>query len=110
MYEEGLVCSDASIALPYRPSRFPALWIAIYSLASPLTVIILSELLTSRRSSCRMMCDVVASYFIVMLGSLAKYGITLMAKATWGKLRPHFLDVCKPQWEHVNCTDRGFPR
>ena len=110
MYEEGLFCSDPSIALPYRPSRFPAVWIGIYSATAPLAVIFVAELMTSRRKMWRMLCDMLGNYLIVMVGSVAKYGITLMAKATWGKLRPHFLDVCKPQWEHVNCTNRGFPR
>ena len=31
--------------------------------------------------------------------------ITESGKITVGRLRPHFLDVCKPDFTTINCTD-----
>ena len=37
--------------------------------------------------------------------------ITGVGKQMGGRLRPHFLAVCKPDFSTINCTDEyGFPR
>ena len=40
-----------------------------------------------------------------MFGAAVVQLITDIAKYSVGRLRPHFLDVCKPDYSKFNCTD-----
>jgi len=40
-----------------------------------------------------------------LFGAAMNQFITDVGKYSIGRLRPHFLDVCKPDWSKFNCTD-----
>ena len=40
-----------------------------------------------------------------LFGAAASQSLTDIAKYSIGRLRPHFLDVCDPDWSKVNCSD-----
>lgn len=44
---------------------------------------------------------------IFLFGCAIAQSITNISKFTIGRLRPHFLDVCKPNPTKFNCTDRN---
>ena len=39
-----------------------------------------------------------------LFGAAMSQSLTDIAKYSIGRLRPHFLDVCKPDWKQINCT------
>ncbi|XP_028318964.1 phospholipid phosphatase 1 isoform X2 [Gouania willdenowi] len=39
-----------------------------------------------------------------LFGAAMSQSLTDIAKYSIGRLRPHFLDVCKPNWSLINCT------
>ncbi|XP_036081331.1 phospholipid phosphatase 1 isoform X4 [Rousettus aegyptiacus] len=40
-----------------------------------------------------------------LFGAAASQSLTDIAKYSIGRLRPHFLDVCDPDWSKINCSD-----
>lgn len=43
-----------------------------------------------------------------MFGGAVSQSLTDVAKYSIGRLRPNFLAVCKPVWEHINCGAGGY--
>lgn len=39
-----------------------------------------------------------------LFGAAMSQSLTDIAKYSIGRLRPHFLDVCKPDWTKINCS------
>lgn len=39
-----------------------------------------------------------------LFGAAASQSLTDIAKYSIGRLRPHFLDVCDPDWSKINCS------
>lgn len=39
-----------------------------------------------------------------LFGAAMSQSLTDIAKYSIGRLRPHFLHVCKPDWNLINCT------
>lgn len=39
-----------------------------------------------------------------LFGAATSQSLTDIAKYSIGRLRPHFLDVCRPDWSKINCT------
>lgn len=39
-----------------------------------------------------------------LFGAAMSQSLTDIAKYSIGRLRPHFLDVCKPDWKQINCS------
>ena len=47
---------------------------------------------------------------VYLTGLMLTLILTDIGKISVGKLRPHFLDVCKPNFTIINCSDvRGYP-
>lgn len=42
---------------------------------------------------------------IFLFGCAAQQTITNIGKYSVGRLRPHFFDVCKPNWTEFSCKD-----
>ena len=50
------------------------------------------------------------SYLFFLFTTFAVGLVTAVAKTTLGRLRPNFLDVCRPDYDDVECdTGDGFP-
>lgn len=43
-----------------------------------------------------------------LFGAAMSQSLTDIAKYSIGRLRPHFLDVCKPDLSSFNCTPGGY--
>ncbi|XP_077203246.1 phospholipid phosphatase 1 isoform X3 [Paroedura picta] len=39
-----------------------------------------------------------------IFGAAISQSLTDIAKYSVGRLRPHFVDICKPDWANINCT------
>ena len=49
-------------------------------------------------------CYSLIAYFL--LGAACQQTIVNIGKYSIGRLRPHFFDVCKPDYSQFNCTDK----
>ena len=45
---------------------------------------------------------------VFLFGAAMSQSLTDIAKYSIGRLRPHFLDVCKPDWTQINCTTGDY--
>ncbi len=43
-----------------------------------------------------------------LFGAAMSQSLTDIAKYSIGRLRPHFLDVCKPDWSLINCSSGAY--
>lgn len=43
-----------------------------------------------------------------LFGAAMSQSLTDIAKYSIGRLRPHFLDVCKPDWKLINCSSGAY--
>ncbi|XP_043106911.1 phospholipid phosphatase 1 isoform X4 [Puntigrus tetrazona] len=43
-----------------------------------------------------------------VFGAAMSQSLTDIAKYSIGRLRPHFLNVCKPDWTQINCTGGAY--
>ena len=43
-----------------------------------------------------------------LFGAAMSQSLTDIAKYSIGRLRPHFLDVCKPDWNRINCSTGAY--
>ena len=44
-----------------------------------------------------------------LFGAAASYSFVTISKFTIGRLRPHFLDVCRPNFEEIDCGTDTHP-
>ena len=95
------------------------LWALLFGLSVPLITIIFMEkmvlpLLHSRKSTHVLSGKHFESEAIklivgYMFGTCASYSFTIIAKFTIGRLRPHFLDVCNPNFQDIDCGTDAHP-
>ncbi|CAG5867768.1 unnamed protein product [Menidia menidia] len=43
-----------------------------------------------------------------LFGAAMSQSLTDIAKYSIGRLRPHFLDVCRPDWKSISCSSGGY--
>jgi phosphatidate phosphatase len=41
---------------------------------------------------------------VFIFGCAVSQSFTDIAKVSVGRMRPHFLDVCRPDWSAINCS------
>ena len=121
----GFYCNDESINHPYHDSTVPSLDGVIVVFASIIVVVACGEILEKiivrgadgetgihpnfnwHRGDVwkQIVFDSVCLILVGVYGAGITMFITDVGKYTVGRLRPHFLDVCKPDWSRINCTN-----
>ncbi|KAL8273159.1 hypothetical protein Esti_002917 [Eimeria stiedai] len=115
----GFFCNDTSIRLPLKPETVPASLALVLVVGLPLIVFAVGEALHALVFDCRarqsveLQCCVVPKAALDMyvvcggflFGLLTNCALADVAKITVGRLRPHFLSVCEPNWAAVSCSD-----
>jgi len=128
-YKRGFFCNDEDIQKPYKKSTITTVTGMTVGFALVFVVVLGTELLLNHlRRTCRVRNDpdsnsggshsskippVILSILWVLctclFGLAMNQILTDVGKYSIGRLRPHFLDVCKPDWSKFNCTDeRGL--
>lgn len=111
---QGFSCDDTSINKPYSPSTIPYFPLFLIGLALSTCCFLFG---ISRK--CKLLHKVsdegdikkYVPYHVTILFVLFMYGtgitlfVTNVGKYSVGRLRPHFLSVCQPNWPALNCTD-----
>ncbi|XP_022905640.1 putative phosphatidate phosphatase isoform X2 [Onthophagus taurus] len=109
-YERGFFCNDESLMHPYHESTVPSIYLYIVGLGMNCIVMILTEFLTHPRDT-QVKCFgrtipswAWKSYCVIGVfgfGAACSQLTTDVMKYTVGRLRPHFLTVCRPD---IDCT------
>ncbi|XP_020291271.1 putative phosphatidate phosphatase [Pseudomyrmex gracilis] len=112
-YKRGFFCNDESLNHPYHDSTVTNTMLYVVGLLLPICTMIIGEYFYARHVP-EHKANVLFGYTIPpwLWNAYGKVGIfgfgaactvlfTDIAKYTIGRLRPHFMDLCKPS---INCT------
>ncbi|XP_037536245.1 phospholipid phosphatase 1-like [Nematolebias whitei] len=114
-FKRGFFCNDESIRYPLKDDTIS--YQLLGGVMIPFCLIVLfcgeflsvylsqtsSQSLVKRHVPC--LYKAVGSY---LFGAASSQSLTDIAKYSIGRLRPHFLAVCKPAWERINCEAGGY--
>ncbi|XP_053710313.1 phospholipid phosphatase 3 isoform X2 [Synchiropus splendidus] len=115
-YKRGFYCSDTSLKFPYKKSTVSSAVLTSVGLILPVVVIVIGE--------CYRICQLkegtnsfvgnpyVAALYkqigVFIFGCAISQSFTDIAKVSVGRLRPHFLDVCNPDFTLIDCTSDQY--
>ncbi|XP_014861699.1 PREDICTED: lipid phosphate phosphohydrolase 3 isoform X1 [Poecilia mexicana] len=111
-YQRGFFCDDQSITLPYKNSSVPTSVLTATAISLPVFSIIIGESFRIFFMSEGTKSFVGNPYFaafykqigLFAFGCAISLSFTNIAKVSIGRLRPSFIDVCKPDFSTINCS------
>ncbi|XP_697507.5 phospholipid phosphatase 1 isoform X2 [Danio rerio] len=114
-YQRGFFCNDESIRYPFHSSTVTSTVLYTVGFTLPICSMIIGECLSVylNRIKSNSFCNgyVACVYKAIgtfVFGAAISQSLTDIAKYSIGRLRPHFLDVCKPDWSKINCTAGAY--
>lgn len=114
-----LTCDQSDLFYPFIPDTVPFWSVGLYATVGPMLVILFVELLNSRllpfqknknvelnrkRRRRKFLICLFHGLSLFILGIAITLLTTEIGKKWVGRLRPHFIDVCKPDFGAVKCT------
>ncbi|XP_046356912.1 phospholipid phosphatase 1-like [Haliotis rufescens] len=110
-YTQGFYCDDVSIRLPYKSNTISTPALLTAGLALPLLTLFLTEILrvtlgrddTFKTQNIDLMMAV-KGFGIFLFGTMVNKVFTEITKYSVGRLRPNFIDVCRPDFTSINCS------
>ncbi|CAJ0588140.1 unnamed protein product [Cylicocyclus nassatus] len=110
-YERPLPCNDDSIKMPFKENTIRMKHLLVVALGTPFFIICFVEALVYRHSQGP---NKLANYFVTSTLLYLKYELTFALcvflmeylKCTFGRLRPHFIAACQPDWSRMDCTEK----
>uniref|UniRef100_A0A1A7WN39 Phospholipid phosphatase 3 n=1 Tax=Iconisemion striatum TaxID=60296 RepID=A0A1A7WN39_9TELE len=111
-YQRGFYCNDSSLNYPYKSSTVPSSVLISVGMTLPMVSIVIGECyrihqLQEGTKSFVGNPYVAALYKqigVFLFGCAVSQSFTDIAKVSVGRMRPHFLDVCKPDFSTINCS------
>ncbi|XP_061588908.1 phospholipid phosphatase 3-like isoform X2 [Cololabis saira] len=111
-YQRGFFCSDSSIRLPYKDSTVSTAALTAVGTAVPVASIVIGEsyriYFLSEGSKSFVGNPYISALYkqvgVFVFGCAISQSFTDIAKVSVGRMRPHFLDVCKPDFSTINCS------
>ncbi|XP_028283001.1 phospholipid phosphatase 3-like isoform X1 [Parambassis ranga] len=111
-YQRGIFCSDNSIRLPYKDSTVSNTVLTAVGVTVPVVSIIIGEsyriYFLNEGSKSFVGNPYISALYkqvgVFIFGCAISQSFTDIAKVSVGRLRPHFLDVCKPDFSTINCS------
>ncbi|XP_036437478.1 phospholipid phosphatase 3 isoform X2 [Colossoma macropomum] len=111
-YQRGFYCADDSIRYAYKRSTVPSSVLMAVGLLLPLTSIVIGECYRIHYLKQGTQSFVGNPYVsalyrqvgVFIFGCAVSQSFTDIAKVSVGRMRPHFLDVCKPDYSRINCS------
>uniref|UniRef100_A0A8C8K7I7 Phospholipid phosphatase 1 n=1 Tax=Oncorhynchus tshawytscha TaxID=74940 RepID=A0A8C8K7I7_ONCTS len=119
-YQRGFFCNDDSISYPFHQSTVTSIVLYTAGFALPICLLTVSMVfgeclsvylkrIKSKSSFSNMyVASVYKAIGTFVFGAAMSQSLTDIAKYSIGRLRPHFLDVCKPDWKLINCTTGAY--
>lgn len=110
-YQRGFFCNDDSIMYPFHSSTITSAVLYTVGFTLPISCMIIGECLLvhfkklqSKSSFGSYVAYVYKAVGSFLFGVAMSQSLTNIAKYSIGRLRPHFLDVCRPDWTKINCS------
>uniref|UniRef100_A0A4W5MP73 Phospholipid phosphatase 3 n=1 Tax=Hucho hucho TaxID=62062 RepID=A0A4W5MP73_9TELE len=112
-YQRGFYCSDESIRYPYKngDTISDAVLCAAGILIAILSIVIgecyrIHHLREGSKSFIGnpYVSSLYKQVGVFIFGCAISQSFTDIAKVSVGRMRPHFLDVCNPDWSAINCS------
>nr|XP_057920979.1 phospholipid phosphatase 1 isoform X1 [Doryrhamphus excisus] len=110
-YQRGFFCNDDSIKYPFHHSTITSTVLYTVGFSLPISCMIFGECLCvylkrlkSKSSFGTYVARVYKAVGTFLFGAAMSQSLTDIAKYSIGRLRPHFLDVCKPDWKLISCS------
>ncbi|XP_073332795.1 phospholipid phosphatase 3 isoform X2 [Pagrus major] len=111
-YQRGLYCSDSSLRYPYKRSTVPSSVLTSVGLTLPAVSIVIGECFRIHQlhegTKSFVGNPYVAALYkqmgVFLFGCAVSQSFTDIAKVSVGRMRPHFLDVCKPDFSTIDCS------
>ncbi|XP_015704199.1 phospholipid phosphatase 1 isoform X1 [Coturnix japonica] len=111
-YQRGFFCNDDSIKYPFHDSTITSTVLYTVGFTLPILSIILGETLSvfynHLHSNSFVRNNYIATIYkaigTFIFGAAASQSLTDIAKYSIGRLRPHFIAVCQPDWTRINCS------
>ncbi|KAL6096726.1 plpp1 [Pungitius sinensis] len=114
-FRRGFFCNDDSIKYPLKEDTIS--YQLLGGVMIPVTILsmIIGECLSvhlkrikSKSSFGSYASSVYKAVGAFVFGAAMSQSLTDIAKYSIGRLRPHFLDVCKPDWKAINCSAGAY--
>lgn len=111
-YKRGFFCDDESITLPYKNSTVSTTVLTAVGVTVPVVSIIIGEsyriYFLNEGSKSFVRNPYISALYkqigVFVFGCAISQSFTDIAKVSVGRMRPHFLDVCKPDFSTINCS------
>ncbi|KAM3600611.1 uncharacterized protein V6R79_025892 [Siganus canaliculatus] len=107
----GFFCNDDSIRLPYKEDTISyqllggvTIPVVILAMIFGESILVYLKRIKSKSSFGAYVARVYKAVGTFLFGAAMSQSLTDIAKYSIGRLRPHFLDVCKPDWSLINCS------
>ncbi|XP_004608491.1 phospholipid phosphatase 1 isoform X1 [Sorex araneus] len=112
-FKRGFFCNDSSIQYRYHDSTVTTTMLSLVGLSLPMSSMIIGESLcvyfNLLHSNSFVRNNYVATIYkaigTFLFGAACSQSLTDIAKYSIGRLRPHFLEVCDPDWSKINCSE-----
>ncbi|XP_028273279.1 phospholipid phosphatase 1 isoform X2 [Parambassis ranga] len=114
-FRRGFFCNDDSIKYPFKEDTIS--YQLLGGVMIPVTVLtmifgecllVYLDRLKSKSSFGSYVARVYKAIGTFLFGAAMSQSLTDIAKYSIGRLRPHFLDVCKPDWKLINCSSLAY--
>uniref|UniRef100_A0A668VRB9 Phospholipid phosphatase 1 n=1 Tax=Oreochromis aureus TaxID=47969 RepID=A0A668VRB9_OREAU len=110
-FHRGFFCNDDSIKYPYKDDTISYQLLGCVMIPVTVLTMIVGECLLvhlnrikSKSSFGSYVACVYKAIGTFVFGAAMSQSLTDIAKYSIGRLRPHFLDVCRPEWKLINCS------
>ncbi|XP_061894425.1 phospholipid phosphatase 3-like [Entelurus aequoreus] len=111
-YQRGFYCGDPDLEYPYKNSTVPSSVLTAVGLTLPAVSIVIGESYRIHQlhegTKSFVGNPYVAALYkqigVFIFGCAVSQSFTDIAKVSVGRMRPHFLDVCKPDFSAINCS------
>ncbi|KAM8850409.1 phospholipid phosphatase 3-like isoform 4-T4 [Spinachia spinachia] len=111
-YQRGFFCNDNSIGLTYKRSTVSTTMLTAVGATVPVVSIVIGEsyriYFLNEGSKSFVVNPYVSALYkqvgVFIFGCAVSQSFTDIAKVSVGRMRPHFLDVCKPDFSTINCS------
>jgi phosphatidate phosphatase len=117
-FERGFWCNDETIRYPRRPDSVTITMLVVFTTVITPLLFVIVECVTSWRGRSRTVswlswyraaaCSSVVLFGFFWIGLMTTLIVTEVGKLTIGRLRPHFMDVCRPVLNTTDCSSLGY--
>ncbi|XP_076875884.1 phospholipid phosphatase 1 isoform X3 [Brachyhypopomus gauderio] len=115
-FKRGFFCNDDSIKYPLKEDTISYQLLGGVMIPVTLLTMISGECLLVYLNHLKSKSSFNNSYVACvykavgtfLFGAAMSQSLTDIAKYSIGRLRPHFLDVCKPDWKLINCSAGAY--